>query len=145
MIETLRRTKPRFVHCFVPHHKAGLADLNSISVPSSEDALNIPLLRSQLRGSEILPAIRLYRQGYPDYLPLIEFVRRFNVLIPPDALPASLLIGLNSNASIKQATEILLLHIDLERTSYRLGLSQVTPFRLFHQSVVISSRVVAKK
>ena len=125
LIETLRRTKPRFVHCFLPHHSAGLVDLTSTSVPPSEDALHVPLLRSQLRGSEILPAIRLYRQGYPDYLPLVEFVRRFNVLVPPDSLPASLLVGLNSNASIKQAAEILLLHIDLERTSYRLGLSQV--------------------
>lgn len=74
----------------------------------------------------MLPAIRLYRQGYPDYMPLGEFVRRFNVLVPPDALPASLLTGLNSStASEKQAAEILLLHIDMERSSYRLGLSQV--------------------
>lgn len=76
----------------------------------------------------MLPAIRLYRQGYPDYMPLGEFVRRFNVLVPPDALPASLLTGLNSStASEKQAAEILLLHIDMERSSYRLGLSQVSP------------------
>lgn len=79
----------------------------------------------------MLPAIRLYRQGYPDYMPLGEFVRRFNVLVPPDALPASLLTGLNSSiANEKQAAEILLLHIDLERTSYRLGLSQVSRLRL---------------
>lgn len=38
----------------------------------------------------------------------------------------SLLVGLNSTASEKQAAEILLLHIDMERTSYRLGLSQVS-------------------
>ena len=73
-----------------------------------------------------MAAIRLYRQGYPDYMPLGEFVRRFNVLVPPDALPMSLLVGLNGTASEKQAAEILLLHIDLERTSYRLGLSQVS-------------------
>ena len=80
-----------------------------------------------MRGSELLPAIRLYRQGYPDYLPLGEFVRRFNVLVPPDALPTSLLTGLNNSTSNeKQAAEILLLHIDLERSSYRLGLSQVS-------------------
>jgi hypothetical protein len=43
-------------------------------------------------------------------------------------LPASLLTGLNSStASEKQAAEILLLHIDMERSSYRLGLSQVSP------------------
>lgn len=81
----------------------------------------------------MLPAIRLYRQGYPDYMPLGEFVRRFNVLVAPDALPASLLTGLNSStASEKQAAEILLLHIDMERSSYRLGLSQVSLFFLSH-------------
>jgi hypothetical protein len=59
-------------------------------------------------------------------MPLGEFVRRFNVLVPPDALPASLLTGLNSStASEKQAAEILLLHIAMERSSYRLGLGQV--------------------
>ena len=76
----------------------------------------------------MLPAIRLYRQGYPDCLPMIEFVRRFNVLCPPEDLPASLLVGLHSAASVKQAAEILMLHVDLERTSYRLGLSQVSKF-----------------
>lgn len=82
-----------------------------------------------MRGSELLPAIRLYRQGYPDYMPLGEFVRRFNVLVPPDALPASMLAGLNnSTANEKQAADILLLHIDMERSSYRLGLSQVNFF-----------------
>ncbi|KAI9561532.1 hypothetical protein GHT06_012491 [Daphnia sinensis] len=126
LIETLRRTKPRFVYCFIPNHRAGLVDSSSSTFASNDDSLQVPLLRSQLRGSELLPAIRLYRQGYPDYMPLGEFVRRFNVLVPPDALPASLLTGLNSStASEKQAAEILLLHIDLERSSYRLGLSQV--------------------
>ncbi|XP_046442459.1 unconventional myosin-XVIIIa-like isoform X2 [Daphnia pulex] len=126
LIETLRRTKARFVYCFIPNHRAGLVDLSSSTFSANDDSLQVPLLRSQLRGSELLPAIRLYRQGYPDYMPLGEFVRRFNVLVPPDALPASLLTGLNSStASEKQAAEILLLHIDMERSSYRLGLSQV--------------------
>ena len=100
----------------------------------SNDILIVFLLGGgQLRGSELLPAIRLYRQGYPDYMPLGEFVRRFNVLVAPDALPASLLTGLNSStASEKQAAEILLLHIDMERSSYRLGLSQVSLFFLSH-------------
>ena len=45
--------------------------------------------------------------------------------VDPDV--ASLLAGLGSTtASEKQAAELLLLHIDVERTCYRLGLSQVT-------------------
>ncbi|EFX63969.1 hypothetical protein DAPPUDRAFT_118661 [Daphnia pulex] len=126
LIETLRRTKPRFDYCFIPNHRAGLVNLSSSTFSAYDDFLQVPLLRSQLRGSELLQAIRLYRQGYPDYMPLGEFFRRFNVLVPPDALPASLLTGLNSSTSTeKQAAEILLLQIDMERSSYRLGLGQV--------------------
>lgn len=75
-------------------------------------------------------------------MPLGEFVRRFNVVVPPDALPASLLTGLNnSTASEKQAAEILLLHIDMERSSYRLGLSQV----IFLFSFLFTDVLMARK
>ena len=48
LIETLRRTKPRFVYCFVPHHKAGLVDLSSTTFALGDETLHVPLLRSQV-------------------------------------------------------------------------------------------------
>lgn len=142
MIETLRRTKSRFVFCFSPHHRAGLVDVGgSTTFASGEASLSVPVLRSQLRGSELLPAIRLHRQGYPDCVPFGEFVRRFGVLVPPDAVPASLAAGLGSTlATERQAAELLLLHVDIERTCYRLGLSQVKPRPFFHGAVTSDRR-----
>lgn len=56
LVETLRRTKLRFVQCILPQHNAGLCEINSALLsmkPSSslndDGILNIPLLRSQVR------------------------------------------------------------------------------------------------
>ena len=51
LIETLRRTKPRFVYCFIPHHRAGLVDLSSSTFASNDDSLHVPLLRSQVQNA----------------------------------------------------------------------------------------------
>lgn len=80
IIDTLRRTEKRFVHCFLLQHNAGTASIvspNGNVVNPYEDLVNIPLLRSQLRGSQILEAARLHRLGFPETVPLQEFVRRF--------------------------------------------------------------------
>ena len=73
LIDMLRRTSVHFVHCILPQHNAGLCDLkNSSATPPvgvdkpllHEDALlNVPLIRSQIRGAEIVNAVRLHRQG----------------------------------------------------------------------------------
>lgn len=55
LIETLRRTRVRFVCCFLPQHNAGLLDLNS-STPINDESLNVPLLRSQVPFSSNLAA-----------------------------------------------------------------------------------------
>ena len=113
----------------MPYHRAGLVDQTTPNGVSAavDESLHIPTLRSQLRGSELLPVMRLHRRGYPDHMPLIEFVRRFGVLAQP---PLADMLQLSSTtAGQKQAAENLLLHIDLEKNCYRLGLSQVkAPF-----------------
>lgn len=58
-----------FVHGLLPQHNAGLCDLRVAHLTpnktgTSEDImLNVPLVRSQLRGAEITEAIRIHRQG----------------------------------------------------------------------------------
>lgn len=69
IIETLRRTRLHFIHCMLPQHNAGLCELKTtILMPSktscSEEILiNVPLIRSQLRGANILDSVRLHKQG----------------------------------------------------------------------------------
>nr|XP_045601372.1 unconventional myosin-XVIIIa-like isoform X14 [Procambarus clarkii] len=126
IIENLRRSKLRFVHCLLPQHNAGLCDLKgSIMMPnktnnSSEDILlNVPLVRSQLRGCQILDALRLHKQGFPEHLQYSEFRRRFAVLAPADARAQAPVLD------ERAAVEAILAHLDLDSSSYRLGLSQI--------------------
>ncbi|KAJ3589358.1 hypothetical protein NHX12_010203, partial [Muraenolepis orangiensis] len=44
--------------------------------------LDVTLIRAQLRGSKLLDALRIHRQGYPDNMVFAEFRRRFDVLAP---------------------------------------------------------------
>lgn len=55
LVETLRRTKVRFIHCLLPQHNAGLCECNtallavkSASGQAEDSVINIPLIRSQV-------------------------------------------------------------------------------------------------
>ena len=78
LLETLRRTNCRFVHCFLPDVNAGVPD----SVPRSPAALkptnpvlDVPLLRKQFRSSRVLHGIRMHRQG------LLRYISIFIILV----------------------------------------------------------------
>ncbi|CAH2003073.1 unnamed protein product [Acanthoscelides obtectus] len=126
LIETLRRTKLRFVQCLLPQHNAGLCEANAplIAAKTSsgqheDNLINVPLLRSQIRGAQILDAVRLYKQGFPNFMPLGEFRRRFHLLAGDYKVTSPVL-------DERKAVEDMLLALDLEPSSYRVGLSQVS-------------------
>lgn len=51
LVETLRRTRLKFVHCLLPQHAAGLNTIPTSLLHSGstdDELLNIPLLRSQV-------------------------------------------------------------------------------------------------
>ncbi|KAF2362555.1 Myosin head motor domain [Trinorchestia longiramus] len=128
IVESLRRTKLRFVHCVLPQHNAGLCELRSPGTSSSpskpgspssvEDTLlNVPLVRSQLRGCQLVEALRLHKQGFPEHMSYQQFRRQFAVLAPSQLRAGPLL-------DHRAATEAILQHLEMEPSSYRLGLSQ---------------------
>jgi myosin-18 len=82
--------------------------------------LNVPLVRSQIRGAEIVDAVRLYRQGFPEHMKFAEFRRRFEILVAPTARLTS-----GPTVDEKLAAEQLLESLEVDSTSYRLGLSQL--------------------
>uniref|UniRef100_A0A8C4KIP0 Myosin motor domain-containing protein n=1 Tax=Dromaius novaehollandiae TaxID=8790 RepID=A0A8C4KIP0_DRONO len=97
LIDSIKKSKVHFVHCFLPKAEGAGGDprgLPSRRVSGSEldlpaehceaglMQLDVPLLRAQLRGSRLLDALRMYRQGYPDHMVFAEFRRRFDVLAP---------------------------------------------------------------
>ncbi|KAM4743337.1 unconventional myosin-XVIIIa isoform 3-T4 [Anableps anableps] len=126
LIDMVRRSKVHFVHCLLPKAEAvGGSDPRLPHGESSDSGLmtlDVGLLRAQLRGSKLLDALRIYRQGYPDHMVFSEFRRRFDVLAPH-------LTKKNGRNNIvpdeKRAVEELLESLELEKSSYHMGLSKV--------------------
>ncbi|NXX27119.1 MY18A protein, partial [Nicator chloris] len=136
LIDSIKKSKLHFVHCFLPKAGGGgdpqAASCRRVSGSELElpaehceaglMQLDVPLLRAQLRGSRLLDALRMYRQGYPDHMVFAEFRRRFDVLAP------HLTKKHGRNYIVvdeKRAVEELLESLDLEKSSYHMGLSRV--------------------
>ncbi|XP_012936920.1 unconventional myosin-XVIIIa [Aplysia californica] len=115
IVDILKKTNVHFIHCVLPHHWAGLGELRA----SQEDnVLNIPLVRNQLRGFEILDAVRLYRQGFPDSMPFPDFISKFEPLVP----------GVKSgrgDGDEKIVSSLILDNLDVDKLNYRVGNSRV--------------------
>ncbi|XP_042627119.1 unconventional myosin-XVIIIa-like isoform X4 [Cyprinus carpio] len=137
LIDTVRRSRVHFVHCLLPKAETSAGDLKVLGGPSSRSGeidahgescdnglmqLDVCLLRAQLRGSKLLDALRIYRQGYPDHLVFSEFRRRFDVLTPHLTKKH----GRNYIVTDeRRAVEELLDSLELEKSSYHMGLSRV--------------------
>ncbi|NXH09718.1 MY18A protein, partial [Bucco capensis] len=138
LIDSIKKSKLHFVHCFLPKATGASGEPRALpcrrvsgselELPVAEHCeaglmqLDVPLLRAQLRGSHLLDALRMYRQGYPDHMVFAEFRRRFDVLAP------HLTKKHGRNYIVvdeKRAVEELLESLDLEKSSYHMGLSRV--------------------
>ncbi|XP_067864348.1 unconventional myosin-XVIIIa isoform X6 [Heptranchias perlo] len=138
LIDTVKKSKIHFIHCLLPKAdaftetkasptpslKSGIteADAQAENFEAGLMQLDVPLLRAQIRGCKLLDALRIYRQGYPDHMVFSEFRRRFDVLAP------HLTKKHGRNYIItdeKRAVEELLESLDLEKSSYHMGLSRV--------------------
>ncbi|XP_061105154.1 unconventional myosin-XVIIIa-like isoform X4 [Conger conger] len=137
LLDTVRRSRVHFVHCLLPKADALSGDARLPGGPSPRGGegepygenldsglmqLDVALLRAQLRGSKLLDALRIYRQGYPDHMVFSEFRRRFDVLAPHLTKKH----GRNYIVTDeKRAVEELLESLDLEKSNYHMGLSRV--------------------
>ncbi|MCJ8742243.1 hypothetical protein PDJAM_G00079840 [Pangasius djambal] len=126
LLDTVRRSRVHFVHCLLPKldalRSSSSAELQGESCDPGLMQLDVSLLRAQIRGSKLLDALRIYRQGYPDHMVFSEFRRRFDVLAP------HLTKKLGRNYIVKdekRAVEELLECLDLEKSNYHMGLSRV--------------------
>ncbi|KAM9469011.1 unconventional myosin-XVIIIa isoform 8-T9 [Clarias gariepinus] len=124
LLDTLRRSRVHFVHCLLPKAEAlsGELRVHGESCDTGLMQLDVVMLRAQLRGSKLLDALRIYRQGYPDHMVFSEFRRRFDVLAPHLTKKH----GRNYIVTDeKRAVEELLEFLELEKSSYHMGLSRV--------------------
>uniref|UniRef100_A0A668AK57 Myosin XVIIIA n=1 Tax=Myripristis murdjan TaxID=586833 RepID=A0A668AK57_9TELE len=127
LIDTVRRSRVHFVHCLLPKAEAvGGGGEPRVAHGESPDSglmtLDVSLLRAQLRGSKLLDALRIYRQGYPDHMVFSEFRRRFDVLVPHLTKKHGRHYIVTDE---KRAVEELLESLELEKSSYHMGLSRV--------------------
>lgn len=73
LLDMLRRSRVHFVHCMLPRADALKALSGSLfkggecetQGEPGEMHVDVALLRAQLRGSKLLDALRIYRQGEP--------------------------------------------------------------------------------
>ncbi|CAK1590135.1 unnamed protein product [Parnassius mnemosyne] len=116
VVDTLRRCGSggvQFVCCLLTNQPSDMAD-----------DVNVPLLRSQFRGFQLLDAARLYKQGFPEHMPLSEFARRYRLLATSEnETPEN--TQQTATLSDRQIVDDMLLALDLDVTSYRLGLTQI--------------------
>ncbi|XP_028170857.1 myosin-7-like, partial [Ostrinia furnacalis] len=114
IVDTLRRCGSggvQFVCCLLTNQPS-----------ESPDDVNVPLLRSQFRGFQLLDAARLYKQGFPEHMPLSEFARRYRLLATSESDENE--NNQQNTLSDRQVVDDMLLALDLDVTSYRLGLTQ---------------------
>ncbi|KAG1673504.1 Unconventional myosin-XVIIIa [Nymphon striatum] len=133
IIETLRRTSLHFIQCILPHQNSAASELKSslnaspiFSSRASDESnefpsLDIPLLRSQLRGFQVLDALRMHKLGYPEQMMFTEFKRRFALLVPGEERSSTSSPDLDE----RKAADMMIEHLDIERSSYRLGISKI--------------------
>ncbi|KAF1508337.1 Unconventional myosin-XVIIIb, partial [Eudyptula minor novaehollandiae] len=121
----LRRSQLHFVHCLLPGVGAEGVEGPVPRPPAPPDTglrLDVPALRAQLEGTQLLDALRLHRIGYADRLLLTQFRRRFQVLAPDVMKKYTSAYEVPDES---KAIEELFQALDLEKKSVAIGRSQV--------------------
>ncbi|XP_062339963.1 unconventional myosin-XVIIIb-like isoform X1 [Osmerus eperlanus] len=108
LLNLIRRASPVFLQCVQAKMEGG--------------AFDVPALRVQLHSTQILPALQLYRTGYPEHMTLSDFRCRFQALSPPVMKRyGSVFITPDE----RKAVEELLVELDVDKKSLVLGASRV--------------------
>ncbi|KAK6316196.1 hypothetical protein J4Q44_G00137200 [Coregonus suidteri] len=110
LLNLIRRARPVFLQCV------------GAKTDSGGGGFDVPALRIQLHSTHILPALQLYRTGYPEHMTLSDFRCRFQALSPPVMKRyGSVFITPDE----RKAVEELFVELDLDRKSIVLGACRV--------------------
>ncbi|XP_057268395.1 unconventional myosin-XVIIIb [Pezoporus wallicus] len=118
----LRRSRLHFVHCLLPGAGPQGPLPRPPAPPDAAPQLDVPTLRTQLEGAQLLDALRLHRIGYADRLLLTQFRRRFQVLAPDVMKKHTSAYEVPDES---KAIQELFQALDLEKSSVAIGRSQV--------------------
>ncbi|KAM8960687.1 unconventional myosin-XVIIIb [Pelodytes ibericus] len=128
LMNLLKRSQIHFVHCLLPRlgMDGGEGKISPLCRGAAGDPINsaidVPTVRIQLAGAQLLDTMRLCRIGYTDRIGLTEFRLRYQVL----ALPVmKKYISTYEPVDERKAVEELFQLLDLEKKSVVMGRSQV--------------------
>ncbi|XP_014800322.1 PREDICTED: unconventional myosin-XVIIIb isoform X2 [Calidris pugnax] len=122
LMNLLRRSQLHFVHCLLPGTGPEGPVPRPPTPPDAAPRLDVPTLRAQLEGTQLLDALRLHRIGYADRLLLTQFRRRFQILAPDVMKKHTSAYEVPDES---KAIEELFQALDLEKKSVAVGRSQV--------------------
>ncbi|XP_055861175.1 unconventional myosin-XVIIIa-like isoform X2 [Biomphalaria glabrata] len=117
IVDILKKTNVHFIHCLMAQHPAGLGEQHKST--QDDNIMNVPLVRNQLRGFQLLDAVRLYRQGFPDSMHFTDFIKKFEPLVP------GLNKGGQGEGDEKMMVKLILDNLDVDKLNYRVGHSRV--------------------
>ncbi|XP_054852145.1 unconventional myosin-XVIIIb isoform X2 [Eublepharis macularius] len=120
----VKRSQIHFVHCLIPRTDADRIKEKTPQPSGMPGAAgwDVPALRVQLSGAQILDALRLYRAGYADCMALTQFRRRFQILAQPVMKKYT---SAYEATDEDKALEELFQALDLEKKSFAVGHTQV--------------------
>ncbi|XP_028318915.1 unconventional myosin-XVIIIb isoform X1 [Gouania willdenowi] len=108
LVNLIRRARPVFLQC--------------VRSKSDGGSFDVPALRVQLRSTQILSALQLYRTGYPEHMTLSDFRCHFQALSPPIMKRyASMFVSHDE----RKAVDELLVELDVDKRSVAVGCSRV--------------------
>ncbi|XP_069606714.1 unconventional myosin-XVIIIb [Ranitomeya imitator] len=128
LMNLLKRSQIHFVHCLVPRLGMDGTECKSSQLCRGtagdpiNAAIDVPTVRIQLAGAQLLDAMRLCRIGYTDRMGLTEFRLRFQVLA---SQVMKKYINTYEPVDERKAVEELFYLLDLEKKSIVMGRSQV--------------------
>ncbi|KAM4049146.1 unconventional myosin-XVIIIb [Anomaloglossus baeobatrachus] len=128
LMNLLKRSQIHFVHCLVPRLGMDGTECKSSQLcrGTAGDPINasidVPTVRIQLAGAQLLDAMRLCRIGFTDRMGLTEFRLRFQVLA---SQVMKKYISTYEPVDERKAVEELFHLLDLEKRSIVMGCSQV--------------------
>ncbi|XP_066460005.1 unconventional myosin-XVIIIb [Eleutherodactylus coqui] len=128
LMNLLKRSQIHFVHCLVPRLGMDGTECKSSQLCRGtagdpiNAAIDVPTVRIQFAGAQLLDAMRLCRIGYTDRMGLTEFRLRFQVLA---SKVMKKYISTYEPVDETKAVEELFQLLDLEKKSIVMGRSQV--------------------
>ncbi|KAF6019499.1 hypothetical protein EB796_022191 [Bugula neritina] len=119
LLDKISKMAVHFVIHLVPNSQDRQRSHIGTAPLTGDMVLDVPYIRLQIRGMQLLPAVRFHRQGYPEHLTFNEFIRRYSLLCGEDASYSVPLVDQ------KAVVEEVLATAGVDKSQYRIGLSQV--------------------